>query len=291
MCTAVTYKTKDSYFGRNLDLEYSYGECVAVTPRNLPLIFRHRDVTAHHYAFIGMAHIANATPLYYDAVNEKGLAAAALRFTHSAPYAKEKVGIASFEVIPFVLGTCASVSEVKSALAGMNITDEHFPPNLPNTPLHWMIADRHSSAVLEWNEDGLKIFDNPVGVLTNNPSFDRQLKTSFPSIPGGSSSEERFVRAVHVRKNSVSDVSEAASISQFFHILGSVSQTRGCNVTEDGLEITVYSSCMNLDRGIYYYKTYENSRITAIDLQRTDLDSTSLLTFPLHTSQDIRRVN
>ena len=291
MCTAVTYKTQNSYFGRNLDLEYSYGECVAVTPRSFPLIFRHRDVTAHHYAFIGMAHIANATPLYYDAVNEKGLAAAGLRFTHSAPYAKEKNGIASFEVIPFILGTCASVSEVKTTLSGMNITDEQFSQELPNTPLHWMIACSDGSAVLEWSEEGIKIFDNPVGVLTNNPSFDRQLKASFPSLPGGLTSEERFVRAAHVRKHSVSDTSEAASISQFFHILGSVSQTRGCNVTEDGLEITVYSSCMNLDRGIYYYKTYENSRITAIDLQRTDLDSAVLSTFPLHTAQDIRRVN
>ncbi|MBQ8830781.1 MAG: linear amide C-N hydrolase [Oscillospiraceae bacterium] len=291
MCTAVSYKTQNTYFGRNLDLEYSYSEYVCVTPRKFPLSFRHRDTLTHHHAFIGMAHIENGYPLYYDAVNEKGLAIAGLRFTDSAPYAKDAAGIASFELIPFLLSSCSSLDEVKHALHSIKITDDHFSQSLKNTPLHWMAADNTGSVVLEWSENGLNIFDNPTGVLTNNPSFDRQIQTSFPLLPGGLSSEERFVRAAHVLKNSVSGTSEAESISQFFHILGSVTQVRGCNVTDEGLEITVYSSCMNLSRGIYYYKTYENSRITAVCLQGAELDSRDLITFPLRTAQDIRREN
>ena len=71
MCTAATYRTKDFYFGRTLDYEFSYGEEIAVTPRNYPFHFQHTKDLEKHYAIIGMAHMAGDYPLYYDAVNEK----------------------------------------------------------------------------------------------------------------------------------------------------------------------------------------------------------------------------
>ena len=80
MCTAVTYKTKDFYFGRTLDYEFSYGNEVTITPRNYPFKFRHTDILKNHFAIIGMAHVANGYPLYYDAINEKGLGMAGLNF-------------------------------------------------------------------------------------------------------------------------------------------------------------------------------------------------------------------
>ena len=77
MCTAITYKTQDTYFGRNLDLELSYGEEVVITPRNFPLAFRHLAPLTTHFAIIGMATVAPSDgqpyPLYYDAINEHGL--------------------------------------------------------------------------------------------------------------------------------------------------------------------------------------------------------------------------
>ena len=82
MCTAITYQTKDHYFGRTLDLEYSYEEAVTVTPRNFPLVFRTEKNMDSHYAIIGMATVTENYPLYYDAVNEHGLAAAALNFPY-----------------------------------------------------------------------------------------------------------------------------------------------------------------------------------------------------------------
>ena len=106
MCTAVTYKTKDHYFGRNLDLEGSFGETVTVTPRNFPLAFRKMGMLETHYAMIGMAHIAEGYPLYYDATNEKGLSAAGLNFpgnAHYFPAQNDGQDIASFELIPFIL--------------------------------------------------------------------------------------------------------------------------------------------------------------------------------------------
>ena len=86
MCTAATYQTKDFYFGRTLDYEFSYGEEIVVMPRRFPLNFRHIGEKAEHYAIIGMAHVAGGVPLFYDAINEKGLGMAGLNFVGNADY-------------------------------------------------------------------------------------------------------------------------------------------------------------------------------------------------------------
>lgn len=92
--------------------------------------------------------------------------------------------------------------------------------------------------------------------------------------------------------HAISGEGEAESVSQFFHILGSVDQQRGCcEVAEGKYEITLYTSCCNADRGIYYYTTYDNHQITAVDMHRTDLDGSSLSRYPLVTGEQIRWVN
>lgn len=324
MCTAVTYKTKDHYFGRNLDLEYSYHETVTVTPRNYPFHFRKVNSLVNHYAMIGMAYVVGDYPLYYDATNEKGVSMAGLYFPGNADYKPEVQGldnVATFELIPWILGQCGDINEVRTLLEHINIWNENFSAELPATPLHWMISDREKSIVVEAVRDGLKIYDNPVGVLTNNPPFDFQMfyLDNFMNVttgeavnrfskeidlkacskgmggiglPGDLSSSSRFVKAAFTRLNSVSGDSESESVSQFFHILGSVDQQRGCVRLGNGLyEITVYSSCCNTDKGIYYYTTYENSQITAVDMHKEDLDGGRLVSYPLIQGQQIRMQN
>ena len=324
MCTAATYKTRDFYFGRNLDYEFPYGEEVTVTPRNYPFRFRHMPELTKHYAMVGMAHVQEGYPLYYDAVNEKGLCIAGLNFVGNAVYGKPEEGkdnVAQFELIPWLLGKCATVQEARALLDRIQITDTPFSPQLPIGQLHWLLADREDCLVLESTTDGLHVYDNPVGVLTNNPPFPMQLfalknyaalspdtpENRFaPSLdlapysrgmgamglPGDLSSQSRFVRAAFTRMNARSGEGEGESVSQFFHILGSVEQQRGCCRLEgDKYEITLYSSCCNADRWIYYYTTYENSRISAVDLYRTDLESRSLSRYPLTKGPDICRQN
>lgn len=324
MCTAVTYKTKDFYFGRTLDYEFSYGNEVTITPRNYPFKFRHTDILENHFAIIGMAHVANGYPLYYDAINEKGLGMAGLNFVGNAVYSKsvaDKKNIAQFEFIPLILGQCANITDVRKMLAEINITDTPFSKELPCSPLHWIIADSEKSITVECMKDGMHIYDNPVGVLTNNPPFEQQLfqlnnymglsagqpenlfsdklKLSKYSrgmgalgLPGDLSSCSRFVRASFVKMNSVSGDTENESVSQFFHILGSVEQQRGCcEVTAGKYEITLYTSCGNATKGIYYYTTYENQQISAVDMYRTDLDGNKLICYPLISEQQIRFQN
>ena len=323
MCTAATYKTKDHYFGRNLDYEYSYNETVTVTPRNYPFKFRRAGEMPSHYAMIGMAFVQNGYPLYYDATNEKGLSMAGLNFPGNADYkpeAPEKDNITPFEFIPWILGRCENVSEAREKLASLNLLNENFSEQLPLSPLHWMISDRDESIVVESVRDGLKIYDNPVGVMTNNPTFDyhltnlsnyMSLSRSDPEnrfskdvelktysrgmgglgLPGDLSSASRFVKAAFTRLNSLSGESESESVSQFFHILGSVAQQKGCCQVEHGFEYTIYSSCCNTDKGIYYYTTYENSRISGVDMRREDLDGEKLISYPLITGQQIKMQN
>lgn len=71
MCTAVSYKVNDLYFGRTFDYEASYGEEIVFMPRKYPFNFRYAGNMQEHFAIIGMAHMAENIPLYYDAMNEK----------------------------------------------------------------------------------------------------------------------------------------------------------------------------------------------------------------------------
>ena len=324
MCTAITYQTKQLYFGRTLDYECSYGEQVTVTPRNYPFDFRHAGPVHTHYAMIGMAHVADGYPLYYDAVNEKGLCMAGLNFVGNAVYAQPKpdrTNIAQFEFIPWLLGRCASVAQARTELSKLNLTGTPFSAALPAAQLHWLIADQKEAVTIESAADGLHVYENPVGVLTNNPPFEQQLfnlnnymqlspkqpenrfSESLPlhcysrgmgalGLPGDLSSPSRFVRAAFVRANARAAQTEDASVSQFFHILTSVEQQRGCCELDDGqFEITLYSSCCNADRGIYYYTTYDNRQITGVKLHAADLDSAQLTAYPLVDTQQIRWEN
>ena len=312
MCTAVTYKTKDHYFGRNLDLEGSFGETVTVTPRNFPLPFRKMGMLETHYAMIGMAHIAEGYPLYYDATNEKGLSVAGLNFPGNAdykPYCEGKDNITAFELTPWILGQCATVSEAEKLLKRINLLKENFSDALTLSPLHWIIADGERAIVLETVKEGIKIYDDPVGVLTNNPTFDYHLFNlrnfmtlsknqpenawALPletysrgmgamGLPGDYSSMSRFVKAAFVKMNAVSGGGEEESVSQFFHILKSVEMPRGCvELKKDLYEITIYSSCCNTSRGIYYYTTYDNSGVCAVNMHRENLDGRELIAYPL----------
>lgn len=324
MCTAATYRTDDFYMGRTLDYEFSYGEEITVMPRNFPLSFRHGGGTDRHYAIIGMAHVADGYPMFYDAVNEKGLGMAGLNFAASARYSEPEDGkqnVAQFEFIPWVLSQFASLGQARSAIEKINLVGTTYDSRYPAAKMHWIIADKSGAITVEPTEGGLKIYDNAPGVLTNEPPFDMQLfnlnnymrlspkqpENSFSNalnlgtysrgmgglgLPGDLSSMSRFVRAAFTKLNSLSGSGEAESVGQFFHILGSVEQVRGCcEVAQDKYEITIYTSCFNADKGVYYYTTYNNRRITAVDMHRENLDSDSLARYPMLDKEDVLRQN
>ena len=319
MCTATTYKTKDFYFGRTLDYEFSYGDEIAITPRNFKFNFRKMGEMNSHYAIIGMAYVIEDYPLYYDAINEKGLGIAGLNFVGNAVYHDEKEGknnVTQFEFIPWILGTCATLDEAKKALSEMNLTNTPYSEQFPVAQLHWIIADKTGAITVEAMEDGMHVYENKVGVLTNNPPFNIQmfllnqymgLSPKQPEnlfakdielnaysrgmgaigLPGDLSSSSRFAKVAFTKLHSVSGNSEAESVSQFFHILGSVDQQRGCCDVNGKYEITLYTSCCNAQKGIYYYTTYDNHQISAVDMTKEDLDSTELIKYEVIQGEHI----
>ncbi len=314
MCTAVNYKTKDHYFGRNLDLERSYGERVVIAPRNYQFSMRCVPKLREHYALIGMATVVGGYPLYYEATNEKGLSMAGLNFPDNADYkefAEGKDNITPFEFTPWILGKCANVEEALRLLDNINLVRINFSEKLPLSPLHWIISDRERSITVECVNSGLKIYENSYGVLTNNPTFDyhmmnlnnymglhegaavNHLSSALElqnyslgmgalGLPGDFSSTSRFVRAVFVKEKSISECGEKESVSQFFHILGAVAMPKGCVLAANGeYEYTRYSSCCNTDKGLYYYQTYNNSTIMMVDMHAVDLDAEDICQFEL----------
>ncbi|MDE6600842.1 MAG: choloylglycine hydrolase [Lachnospiraceae bacterium] len=325
MCTSIAMNTKDFYFGRTMDIEYSFDENVVFTPRNYPIPFRRNDTLHRHYAMLGMASVMDGYPLYAEAVNERGLCIAGLNFPDSAYYPPKedpvKQNVSPFELILWLCAKCASVTDVKQLLASTHLISIPFSDDLPLAPLHWHIADRERSIVLESTQNGMEIYDNPVGVLTNNPAFSFQttnlcqymnLTTACPQncfsnikslvpfgqglgsfgLPGDYSPASRFVKAAYLTMNSVCEKDETSSVSQLFHILDSVSMVRGSVVTSQKLyDTTTYACCMNATMGRYFYKTYSNCQLTAVDMHRENLDAQTLKTYPLASKQQISWAN
>lgn len=323
MCTAINLRKVNNYFGRNLDLEYHYNEEIVITPSNYLFPFRSDVNCTKKYPIIGIATVIDKIPLYYDAANIHGLAMAGLNFPGNAIYhpCKEDMNnIAAFEFIPWILRQCRTVKEARSVLRSTNITSESFSENLKTTDLHWFLSDSKESVVIEPSESGLRIYDNITDVLTNNPPYPYHvynlcnylnLTNSTPSgnfartlglqpysngmggigLPGDSSSASRFVRAAFMLSNSTCDDTEESCVSQFFHILDTVAHIRGSVLVGDKCEITQYSCCCNTTKGIYYYKTYENARIIAVDMYKTDFNDCILTRYPLFMKQDILMLN
>ena len=325
MCVSMSLKTEDFYFGRNMDIGCGFGEHIVITPRNYPISFRQAGNMDHHFAIMGMATVIENYPLYADGVNEKGLCMAGLNFPENAYYSKiqdsQKKNISPFEIILWVLGQCETVEQAKQLLEETCLVDIPFNASTPVASLHWHIADKKQSIVLECTKSGMHCYENPVHVLTNNPTFDfhmtnlaqyLNIRTDTPKnifsekigitefakgmgsigLPGDFSSTSRFVKLAYLRLNSACQKDENSSISQFFHLLDSVAVVNGSIQLDDGQEYTTtYSCCINADKGIYYYKTYFNHQLTAIHMNHENLDQKELIRISLIQQQQILQAN
>ncbi|GAA3636615.1 choloylglycine hydrolase [Lactobacillus hamsteri] len=316
MCTSIIFSPKDHYFGRNLDLEVSFGQQVVVTPRNYNFKFRKMPDMKKHFAMVGIALVADEYPLYFDAANEKGLGMAGLNYPdnfHAFEVEDGKDNISPFEFIPWVLGQCATVDEAKKLLEKINLVNINFSEKMQLSPLHWLIADKTGKSItVESDIDGLHVYDNPIGCLTNNPQFPKQLtnldnyanlspampENTFSkeinfngysrglgshNLPGGMDSESRFVRVAFNKFNAPKFDTEEENVDTYFHILHSVEQQKGLDEVAPGqFEYTIYSDGTNLDTGVFYYTTYTNKRITKVDMNKLDLDSDQMTVYPIN---------
>jgi len=320
MCTCISMRTKDVYFGRTMDIDYSFGERVVVTPRGYGFRLKSGDSFESFYAFMGMAGVVDGYPLYAEAVNEKGLSAAGLNFPGNAYYEEprpDRINLAPFELIPWALGNFSTVKELYKELVTVNLTNIPYSKEMPLSPLHWMISDGSQCLVVEQTQEGFHVYENPVGVLTNNPDFpfhqmhlnaymnlscqpaqnrfaQRLSLKAYGSgmgamgLPGDSSPTSRFIRACFCAMNSRCGGDDDSSISQFFHILDDVSIVRGTSILDnDKCNMTTYSCCMNTSKGVYYYKTYNNNQLTAVRFTKENMNSDRLSIYELRDKQAV----
>jgi len=306
MCTALCIKNakNNCFFGRNMDLHYNFNQSVMVIPKHY--LWEHSKNN-----IIGMGTLINSHPMLADGMNDKGLACAGLNFPGNAYYEKNpqkgKILIPPYDFIPWVLFNFDNTDEVKKAIAEIELTDKSFNDSTPLPTLHWIISDKTGNSItVEKTRDSFKVYDNPVNVLTNNPAFDKQLEnldkyqsvspasselgSGTTDLPGGVDSKSRFVRISYLQKYLPTLENDEKAVSHFFHMLDFVKMPLGSVKNSEGENaFTIYSSCMDLNKGIYYFKTYENNRINAVDIKKEISNEIKLFKYP--EKQDINYLN
>lgn len=329
MCTGLALETKDGLhlFGRNMDIEYSFNQSIIFIPRNFKCVNKsNKKELTTKYAVLGMGTIFDDYPTFADGMNEKGLGCAGLNFPIYVSYSKEdiegKTNIPVYNFLLWVLANFSSVEEVKEALKNANIVDIPINKNIPNTTLHWMISDiTGKSIVVEQTKEKLNVFDNNIGVLTNSPTFDWHVAnlnqyvglrynqvpefklgdqsltalgqgTGLVGLPGDFTPASRFIRVAFLRDAMIKNDKDSIDLIEFFHILNNVAMVRGSTRTvEEKSDLTQYTSCMCLEKGIYYYNTYENNQINAIDMNKENLDGNEIKTYKYNKTLSINYVN
>ena len=324
MCTCFTFPKDDFLVGRNMDIEFDFGQKVVITPRQYHWKWRKEKSSLKSYAIIGMASVIDNFPLYADAVNEYGLCMAGLNFPYNAHYFEEKEGkvnLTPFELIPYILSNYKTVKEAMDTIENLNIYNEPFNENIPLATLHFILADKDDCIIIESEKDGLHIYTSDIGVMTNNPQYPFQrvnlenymnlracnAKESFSKslkpkdygrgigafgLPGDSSPMSRFVRTAFNKYVSLEMDSSVDPVTEVFRILDISSMLRGAvEVEENQYEITSYSCCMNATKGIYYFRTYSNMQVYSVDMNRENLNSRILLEFPLPGGNGVTAIN
>lgn len=266
------------------------------------------------FRFIGIH-----TPILTDAMNTNGLMCTVLYYPHFAQY--DTNSGAKYQVNPvffpyFLLAECATVEEVVELLKDVNLTTEKIVEG-EDMPLHFMITDKTGeSVVIEPDAGGITVHRNSMGVLTNSPNYEwhkTNLRnyiniTDTPKnpqiingyeieelgegtgglgIPGDYTPVSRFVRVAFYKHYSPQPENEIQAVTQMFHVFSAVDIPEGAVKVNDTLsEYTLYMSAMCAESLTYYYSSYENRRITAIDLNKIK-DETGVKLFGRSSEQDI----
>lgn len=310
MCTAMTMQTTEgeAFFGRTMDFSFPLDPELYIVPRHH--VWRNNRKSAkifNQYSFIGIGQDISDL-IFVDGVNEMGFAAAALYFPGYAHYEEidypdtNKISIAAIELVNFLLGMCASVSQAEAIMQKITIIGVEDSLTNSVAPLHWMVTDKSGrSMVIENTESGLHLYDNPIGVLSNSPDFHWHLTnlrnflnlspnqsekeqwgevelTPFGQgcgtigLPGDYSPPSRFVRTSFQKSHTPTPSSGREAVITAFHIMEGVSIPKGIVTTQRGTDdFTQYTAFMNINTGEYFYKTYYNCQIMKAELHSDEI--------------------
>lgn len=277
MCSIFKYR---SIVGRNFDYEVSYNEELRV--------INPADRFDTIYRVVGMCTgLVKDYPLLYDGMNEHGLVCGGLAFTGNAVYNsasddridKKYFDVSSWGFLLKILGNYKTVDDVKSFLKVANITDEAFSEEMPPSDLHWFVADKDESIIVEQTNEGLNWYDGDV--MTNNPpywlqknwravekwdigkkrkdilEYNTRGKNTY-NLKGDYTSMGRFQRLSWLKKQLEESDCSFDDVSQGFHLLSSVEQIYGATPVEDKFEYTIYSIVYDMERMKVFLRRYDD---------------------------------
>ena len=334
-CTGITIKPKDGsvIFARTLEFAQDIRSNAIIIPRGMKFVGSTPDGSpglpwTTRYGAVGMN--ACGLPVFADGLNEKGLHVGVFYFPGYARYQaigeqERDCSLAPQELSGYLLGTCANVEEAVKAVKSVRVGEVTFPEFGFVLPLHYIVNDASGeSVVLEYVDGDLKVHPNPLGVMSNSPTFDWHMTnlsnyvnlsvtnvppfdlsgTKLPSLgqgsgmlglPGDFTPPSRFIRAVAFSKSAIPVESSREGVLQAFHILNQFDIPKGAvRGQEHGKEVadyTLWTSASDLKNLRYYFRTYDNSRIRMIDLRAVDLEARDVKTISIGDDESIEDVS
>lgn len=303
MCTAITLQTAngENFFGRNMDFSYDIESHLLIVPRNYEYESISGKKLVNKYSFIGIGQELEGITAFFDGVNEKGFAAAALYFAGYAQYdncnSNSFEKIAAFDIVNYLLGKCSTINDVAYYLKQACIIAVEDPVTHTVAPLHWFATDKSGeSIVIEQTSQGLYIYRNNVGVLANSPDFAWQVTNlkNYTSVsprqdeqvqwgkiqlnpfgqgggtsllPGGYTSPERFVRTAYLRNHIPTPKDRTEAVCACFNIMNSTNVAKGAVITSrETFDYTRYTAFCSTDNQQYFFRTYDNLQIRTAKL-------------------------
>lgn len=316
MCTAIALQSLqgETFFGRTLDFSYDIAPHMYIVPQNYQWNNElNNRTTTNAYRFIGIGQQLEGITAFFDGVNEHGFAAAALYFYGYALYSppasnSQAEQIVSYDFLTYILGNCESVEDLALQLGRIQIVGLEDPLTQSVAPLHWIAADSTGACiVVELTSSGQRIYDNPLGVLANSPTFPWQV-TNLRSymnaspmqteevtwgdiplsqfgqgggtvgLPGGFTSPERFVRASYLKTHIPTPETATEAIASCFHIMDSVTVPKGAVITSrDTYDYTKYTAFMDVNTREYFFNTYDNLQIRRASMDEYSTENGTLL--------------
>jgi len=325
-CTGVCIKAQDGsiIYARTLEFGADLESQVLFLPRGYQTV----GTTASgnpgltwksRYAAVGMN--AYDKNILADGVNEQGLAAGIFYFPDYAGYQKvtpadEAKSMAPWELVTWMLTNFATVEEIKAALPSIKVTAVPYGSKNDVPPLHYTAHDASGgSLVIEYVNGELHTYDNPIGVITNSPTFDWHITnlrnyiklsdsnvsaidvdgitlapfgqgSGLMGLPGDFTPPSRFVRAVALSHYAIPGKDAEAAVKTAFHILDSFDIPLGV-VRPDAdsgepMEYTQWTCASDLKNRKFYFHTYDDRQVRTVSLDEFNLDATEPTTIPLN---------
>ena len=272
------------------------------------------------YGYVGLA--VEQEEFVAEGLNEAGLSAGLFYFPRYGEYeayneADKATSIADLQLVPWILGSCRTVDDVKAAVAGAHV----IAVDPRASTAHWRFTDASGrQVVLEITDGKAHFFESKLGVLTNSPGYEWQLTnlnnyvnllpgtapqnqldsltltsfgagSGFLGLPGDVTPPSRFVRAAFYQASTPRAATATEAVRQCFQILNNFDIPVGIETARgerhaDLPSATQWTSATDMKSGRIYYRTMRNSAIRCIDLRAIDFGKVKYQVTPLDNVEE-----